>query len=144
MPESQEVSELVHEGAGLLIRRAPAVTNVVHRRLAEASERDDRVVPADFPAARAIGAAAWGRRPRCGQRRHSGTPAASRSAFGGLGRSVTVPKFPALMVSKSTAWRGRAAAVTGPVHGVNATWVTWLVPEVPEWGKNVTCSLTCR
>ena len=46
--ESEEVSEFVHEGAGLVVGGAAGMADPVDRCRREASERDDRVVPADF------------------------------------------------------------------------------------------------
>src|SRR5262245_24517826 len=48
--EAQEVPELMHEGAGLLINGAHA-SGVAGDRPPEAAQRDDRIVPADFRAA---------------------------------------------------------------------------------------------
>src|SRR5262249_21161278 len=56
VPKPERVSQLMHEGPSLLVGSAPGMADTVDGRRDEASECDDRIIPADFPAAGAVGA----------------------------------------------------------------------------------------
>src|SRR5215510_13628287 len=55
--EAEEMSEFVHERAGLVVGGAAGMVDPVDRCRRKASEGDDRIIPAEFCTPRAVGAA---------------------------------------------------------------------------------------